>query len=383
MSELSRVELAVRDLDGTDRRLSSASDVEPTRVEQLHRDALVIDSHNDAIVSHIRRGRLSISGRDASHLSHLEGTVSYLRGPLETEAYAWNGQINLPKMRAGGIDAAFFAVDVTRAWKNHLAYALDALGFFDADLSTCSEEITVARSAADVEEAKAEGRLAAILVVENSDALEGSLNVLRMLYHLGVRGIGITHNLSTWAAAGNAEARCGGGLTRFGVELVEMMNRLGMLVDVSHISERGFFDTLEVSRRPVMASHSCCAALCNHPRNLSDDQLRTLAQNGGVVGITFVPGFVDPTWTPAEWPSRPSLDQLLDHIEHAVEVAGIDHVGIGSDFDGGGSVLGDAAEYPRITEGLVRRGYGETEVRKILGLNHLRVLHQALDSPAA
>jgi membrane dipeptidase len=355
--------------------------LDPHEVEQLHHDALVIDSHNDAIVSHIRRGCLSITGQDAPDLARLEGTVMYLRGPLETEAYAWNGQINLPKMKAGGIDAAFFAVDVTRAWKNHLAYALDALGFFDADLSQCGDEITVARSAADVEEAKAAGRMAAILVVENSDALEGSLNVLRMLYHLGVRSIGITHNLSTWAAAGNAEARCGGGLTRFGVDLVEAMNRLGMLVDVSHISERGFFDTLEASQRPVIASHSCCAALCDHPRNLTDEQIRALAQHGGVVGITFVPGFVDPTWTPAQWPARPAVSQLLDHVDHAVEVGGIDHVGIGSDFDGGGSVLRDATEFPQITAGLFERGYTEAAIRKILGLNHLRVLRGALDHP--
>jgi membrane dipeptidase len=352
--------------------------VESSEADRLHRDALVIDAHNDSIVSHIRRGNLSITGREAPHLAHLHGTVSYLRGPLETEAYAWNGQLNLPKMRAGGIDAAFFAVDVTRAWKNHLAYALDALGFFDADLSHCDHEMTVAQSAAEIEAAKAAGRLAAILVVENSEALEGSLNVLRMLYGVGVRSIGITHNLSTWAAAGNAETRSGGGLTRFGVSLVEEMNRLGMLVDVSHISPRGFADTLEVSSRPVVASHSCCAALCDHPRNLTDDQIRALAQNGGVLGITFVPGFVDPHWPPADWPARPSLEQLLQHVDHAVEVGGIDHVGIGSDFDGGGSVLADAGEYPRITAGLVERGYPESAIRKILGENMLRVLREAL-----
>jgi membrane dipeptidase len=352
--------------------------VEPHEVEQLHRDALVIDSHNDSIVSRIRRGNLSITGRPAPHLADREGTVLFLRGPLETEAYAWNGQIDLPQMRAGGIDCAFFAVDVTRAWKNHLAYALDALGFFDADLATCEEEIALARSAADIEAAKAVGRLSALLVVENSDALEGSLNVLRMLHRLGVRSVGITHNLSTWAAAGNEESRCGGGLTRFGVKLVQEMNSLGMLVDVSHISERGFYDTLELSTRPVIASHSCCAALCDHPRNLTDDQIRALAQHGGVVGITFVPGFIDPRWTPAVWPERPSLDQLLDHVDHAVEVGGIDHVGIGSDFDGGGSVLPDATQFPRITAGLAARGYPAAAIRKILGENHLRVLRQAL-----
>lgn len=357
--------------------------LDAAEVEQLHRDALVIDAHNDGIVSQIRRGNLSISGREAPHLAGRDGTVSFLRGPLEREAYAWHGQIDLPKMRAGGIDAAFFAVDVTRAWKNHLAYALDALGFFDADLAASEDEIVVARSAAEIEAAKAAGKQAAVLVIENSDALEGSLNVLRMLHRLGVRSLVITHNLSTWAAAGNAEARSGGGLTRFGVSLVEAMNELGMLVDVSHISERGFYDTLETSRRPVIASHSCCAALCDHPRNLTDDQLRALAQNRGVVGITFVPGFVDPHWKPSDWPGRPSLAQLLDHVDHAVAVAGIDHVGIGSDFDGGGSVLADASEFPRITAGLIERGYPEAAVRKILGENHLRVFRAAVDRGSA
>lgn len=348
-------------------------------IDALHHDSLVIDSHNDAIVSYIRRGNLSVTGLTAPHLAGLDGTVSFLRGPLAREEYDWHGQIDLPLMRAGGIDAAFFAVDVTRAWKNQLAYALDALGYFDADLATAGGELVVARSTADVARAKAEGRRAAILVIENSDALEGSLNVLRVFHAIGVRGIVITHNLSTWAASGNSEGACGGGLTRFGVALVEAMNRLGMLVDVSHISERGFYDTLEVTRRPVIASHSCCAALCPHPRNLTDEQLRALADNGGVVGITFVPYFVDPDWKFSDWPARPSIDQLLDHVEHAVQVAGIDHVGIGSDFDGGGSILADASQFPLLTAGLAARGYPEGALRKILGENHLRVLRSAID----
>src|SRR5207245_11043579 len=138
------------------------------------------------------------------------------------------------------------------------------------------------------------------------------------------------------------------------------------------------YHTLEVSRRPVIASHSCCAALADHPRNLTDAQLRALAQNGGVIGITFVPSFVDAGWDPSTWPARPPLDRVLDHIDHAVDVAGIDHVGIGSDFDGGGSVLTDASGYPHITAGLVERGYSPAAIRKILGENHLRVLRLAL-----
>lgn len=354
-----------------------------TSAAQLHHQSLVIDSHNDAIVALIRRGNESITGLPAPHLASREGTVQFLRGPLEPQAYAWTGQINIPKMRAGGINAAFFAVDVTRAWKNHLAYALDALGYFDADLAGCGDELTVVRSAAELEAARATGKLGALLVIENSDVLEGSLNVLRIFHQIGVRSIGITHNLSTWAAAGNAEARCGGGLTCFGVRLVEEMNALGMLVDVSHIAERGFYDVLETSSRPVIASHSCCTALCDHPRNLSDAQLRALAENGGVVGITFVANFIDAAWTPARWPEVPGLEPLLDHVCHAVEVAGIEHVGIGSDFDGGGVALSDAAEFPRITEGLLRRGFSAEDVRKVLGLNTLRVLRAALDGGGA
>lgn len=346
--------------------------------EELHRSALVIDTHNDAIVSHIRRGHRSFSEGESGHLEHLGGTVHLLRGPLEADAYAWNGQVTFPKLRAGGVDAAFFAVDVTRAWKNHLAYALDALGFFLADADAYPDEVAIARSAGDIPAAREAGRLAAVLVVENSDALEGSLNVLRVLYEVGVRSITLTHNPSSWAAAGNAEARCGGGLTRFGVQLVREMNRLGMLVDVSHIAERGFYDVLETSSRPVIASHSCCAALCPHPRNLSDAQLRALAEQGGVVAPTFVPSFIDPDWRDEHWPRVPALERFLDHVRHAVEVAGVDHVAIGSDFDGGGTVLKDAAEYPSITAGLLARGFEPEAVRKILGENVLRLLERTL-----
>lgn len=348
--------------------------------QTLHRDALVIDSHNDTIVSLIRRGNLSLRGEDAPHPHGHGGTIQLLRGPLEPEAYAWNGQVELPKLREGGIDCAFFAIDVTRAPKNHLTYALDGLGYFLADLESLDGAVTVARSAADVMDAKRNGQISALLVIENSEVLEGSLHVLQALHHLGVRSLVLTHNWSTWAAAGNEEHASGGGLTRFGVQLVQEMNRLGMLIDVSHIAERGFWDTLEHSSRPIIASHSCCTALCPHSRNLTDAQLRALAENGGVVGITFVPFFIDPEWKGSDWPSRPSLDQLLDHVQNAVEVAGIDHVGIGSDFDGGGSVIHHAGDYGSITEGLLRRGFREADLRKILGENTLRVLQEALGS---
>ena len=348
--------------------------------QALHREALVIDSHNDTIVSLIRRGNLSLRGENTSHAHGYTGTIQLLRGPLEQEAYGWNGQVDLPFLRQGGIDCGFFAIDVTRAHKNHLAYALDGIGYFLADLETLDDAVVVARTAADVEAAKQAGQIAALLVIENSEVLEGSLHILQALHFLGVRSLVLTHNWSTWAAAGNEEHASGGGLTRFGVQLVEEMNRLGMLVDVSHIAERGFWDTLERSTRPVIASHSCCAALCPHSRNLTDPQLRALAENGGVVGITFVPFFIDPEWKHSDWPNRPSVAQLLDHIQHAVEVAGIDHVGIGSDFDGGGSVVHHAGDYAAITAGLLERGFREAEIRKVLGENTLRLMRAALGS---
>lgn len=336
----------------------------------LHREALVIDSHNDTIVSHIRRGNLGLDGLPAADRERRSGTVAYLRGLLDAADRKQEAQIDFPKMCAGGIDGAFFAVDVTRAWKNHLTYALDALGYFDEEVERLQGEALIARSAEDIVRAKREGKLSAILVVENSDGLEGSLNVLRMLHRVGVRSIGLTHNPRSWAADGNAEERNGSGLTTFGVRLVEEMNRLGVLVDVSHISERGFWDVMEVTQRPVVASHSDCKAVCDHPRNLTDRQIEALAKNRGVMGVTFVPGFVDA--------QAPTLERLLDHIDHAVKLVGPEHVGIGSDFDGGGTALKDATEFPRITEGLLRRGYGEGDVRKILGENHLRALREAI-----
>lgn len=336
----------------------------------LHRQSLVIDCHNDAIVSHILRGNLSISGDSSPERVRYRGAVAHLRDQrIGTHQPV---QINIPKMRQGGIDAAFFAVDVTSAWSNHLSFGLDAYGFFDAEVEDHSDEIVIARSAADIRRAKAEGKLAAILALENSEGLERSLNVLRMLFRLGVRSIGITHNPTAWAAAGNAEEGSGGGLTNFGVQLVREMNTLGMLVDVSHIAERGFWDVLETSTSPVIASHSNCKRLCDHPRNLSDEQIYGLVNNNGVMAITFVPDFVDP--------HDASLPRLLEHIDHAVDVAGIDHVALGSDFDGGGLLIEDATEYPIITQGLVARGYDEDAIAKILGENVLRVLEEACHS---
>ncbi len=334
----------------------------------LHERALVVDAHNDSIIAHIRRGNLRLDGIQPDNWKERAGAAAYLRQyetPLGNQAV----QLDLPKMKRGGLDTAFFAVDCTRLWGNHLLYCLDALGYFLSEIEAFKSEISIARRADDILQAKERGKHSAVLSVENSDALEKSLYVLPHLYKIGVRSMTLTHSTRSFAADG-CEVEGGGGLTHFGTRLVEQMNELGMLVDISHINERGFWDTLERSQHPIIGTHNCCRALCDHPRNLHDEQLKALSEKGGVVGITFVPLFVADR--------HPTLDRLLDHIEHAIAVAGIDHVGLGSDFDGGGDLVRDATLLPQITAGLLARGYDEVALEKFLGLNWLRVFRHVV-----
>ena len=335
----------------------------------LHHDSLVIDSHNDTVVSLIRRGNVGLAGETGQDRHGRAGAVAYLRqylSPRDPGAL----QFSLPRLREGGVDAAFFAVDTTRAWGNHLVYAIDALGYLKREIEAHAENMVLARVVDDIEAAKENGKVAVVLAVENTAALQHSLYAIDALYELGVRTMTLTHSVRTEAADG-CEVVGGGGLTGFGRDVVRRMNDLGMLVDVSHLNERGFWDTLEHSTAPVVASHSCCRALCDHTRNLTDKQLQALGSAGGVVGITFVPSFVD-----AE---APSLDGLVDHVIHAVDVAGATAVGLGSDFDGGGDLLAHGGELPGITEALLSRGVDDDIVRGILGANHLRLLRQTID----
>ena len=333
----------------------------------LHEDALVIDSHNDTIVGLIRRNGQSIAGSDAPMRTTPDSLVSYLRGPVDSAEI--DIQSDLPKMRAGGIDVGYFAIDTTLALGNHLAYVLDGFGWFSAELQAHSHQVVLATKAADIEAAKADGKIVAVLAIENSEALEHSLYVLPMFYQLGVRTMTLTHSVRTFAGDGEQAHHSGGGLTEFGHDLIRAMNDLGMLVDVSHLSVPAFWHAMDTTNVPVLASHSACRALNEHGRNLHDDQLKAIADGGGVVGVTCVHHFVDL--------ENPTIDRYLDHVEHAVRVAGIDHVGFGSDFDGGSYLLADASQVPMITHGLAKRGWSEHNLRKFLGLNHLRVFRDA------
>jgi membrane dipeptidase len=239
-----------------------------------------------------------------------------------------------------------------------------------------ADRLLLATCAGDIERAKAEGKVAGILSMEGAEGLEGDLGVLRMIHQLGVRWVGLTWSLRNQAGDGVYEARTGSGLTRFGVDLVEEMNRLGMLVDIAHLSPEGVGDVFEVSEAPVIASHANAHALCPVSRNLTDAQLEQVAGSGGVVGAVYVPGVI----TDGEEPA--TLDMLLDHIDHMVRVAGIDHVGLGSDFDGffgpPPAGLEDVSCTPKVTAGLLERGYNETDTAKILGRNWLRVIRQVV-----
>jgi len=332
--------------------------------------ALVIDGHNDTLVAHIRRGNWSLVSGAQGNADRHAGVIAFMRGQGEPWPDAAAVQINLPLMRRAGITAGLFAIDVTPAWNTHLAYALDGLGYLLNDLDAHRDEAIIVRRAEDIPAAQAAGKLALILAIEHADVTERSLNVLRALYEVGVRSIGLPHNVSSWEADGNAEARDGTGLTHYGRQLVLEMNRLGMLVDLAHVSPGAFYDALGVSTKPVVFSHGNARALCDHPRNLTDDQLRALAQNGGVIGMSYVPFFIAA--------ANPTLERLIDHIDHVVQVAGIGTVGLGSDFDGGGTLLADASETPHLIEGLFRRGYSESDVRLILGGNFWRVLQATL-----
>ncbi|MCL6639101.1 MAG: dipeptidase [Firmicutes bacterium] len=315
----------------------------------LHRSATVLDAHCDT---------LTVLGPQERSLSERSA----------------KGHLDLPRLALGGVRVQFFAAFIAPEFKHApVARALELIDRFYRELEQNAHLLHLVERAADIETALAAGKIAALLAVEGGEALGGELFVLRTLYRLGVRSLTLTWNGRNELADGVGEAAGGGGLTRFGKSVVREMNALGMLVDVSHLAERGFWDVLETSAHPVIASHSNCRALLDHPRNLNDRQLKALAEKGGVAGITFVPEFLAGEGA--------SLEHVLDHIDHAVRVGGVESVGLGSDFDGVDSLpagLDDCSLYPAITRGLVARGYGGREVEMILGGNFLRVIRQVL-----
>ena len=339
------------------------------RAMKLHREAIVIDTHND-VTSPMTDEGFDLGARDTS-------------GKIQTD---------IPRMKEGGLDADFFAIYVAASYARNGGSARRALDMIDGVYEQARrhpESLEMAFTSDDIRRIHKAGKIAALMGIEGGHAIEDSLSALRQFYRLGVRYMTLTHNnTNNWADSSgdvtNPNVKHHNGLTDFGREVVREMNRLGMMVDVSHVADETFQDVIETTQAPVIASHSSCRALTNVPRNLTDDMLKALAQNRGVVMINFYNGFINTEYArpgaqaPAKLANAATIDMLIQHFEHAIKVAGIDHVGIGSDFDGVDGMLPggmeDVSKLPEITYELLKRGYSDVDVKKVLGGNMLRVM---------
>ncbi|MER2598203.1 MAG: dipeptidase [Caldilineales bacterium] len=314
--------------------------------DSLHFDAIVIDGHCDT-VGDVLAGKRTFATR--STLGHAD----------------------LPRLAAGGITAQIFAcfVPVHEYHRGATAHALRQVETLLQAVDTHPDQLLLARRAADIRRAKAEGKIAAILGLEGAEPLGDSLELLHIFQRLGVRVLGLTWNFRNTVADGVMEGGQAGGLSAFGREVVAACNRLGIVLDVAHLAPAGVADVLALSSQPVIASHSNAAALFNHYRNLSNEQIASIAAGGGLIGVTFVNAFLHAP------PNQATLAHVLDQIDYLVRVAGPQHVMLGSDFDGAVMPRGleDATRYPALTAGMLARGHSETVVRQVLGLNFLRV----------
>ena len=330
---------------------------------RIHKESIIIDAHCDTL--------LAVSGRGLGY----PGLPATRRDFFERND---GGHIDLPRLKEGGVTCQVMALYIEPQYKPTRS-ARRTLEMMDAFFSLLdeSEEFRLATTAGDIEKAKRDGDTCGLLSIEGGEAIEGSLGLLRDYHRLGVRAMGLTWNQRNDIADGQGEKSAGSGLTDFGVSVVKEMERLGMLVDVSHLADTSFWAVDKVSERPYVASHSNCRSLASASRNLTDQQIEALAKKGGVIGVVFAGGFVD------DDPTKISLKRLCDHIDHIKKLVGVDHVGLGSDFDGfgmpkgSGVVMKDASEFPKLTEELVDRGYTEEEVKKVLGGNWLRLYTQA------
>jgi membrane dipeptidase len=359
----------------------------------------LIDGHND--LPWALRERTTQNGGDLSQVV------------FDLDAPAEGLHTDLPRLAAGGVGAQFWSVYVPASLAGDAAVTavLEQIDLALRMITRYPGSFGLALTADDVEQVFASGRVASLLGAEGGHAIAGSLGVLRMLYALGVRYMTLTHNANVgWADSATDEPQVGG-LSGFGRDVVGEMQRIGMLVDLSHVSPDTMRDALDLAGAPVIFSHSSARALCDSPRNVPDDVLARLADNGGVCMVTFVPGFVaqecaswtaglkeeaarrgldprnldqlfsiKPEWERAHPRPGSTLEQVTDHIEHVREVAGVEHVGLGGDFDGTDQVtagLEDVSTYPALFAELLRRGWTEPDCAALAGGNLLRALRSA------
>ena len=365
------------------------------RAKKLHFSSIVVDTHDDT-------------------------TQRFLDGKFDLGPRNAKGSIDIPRMREGNLSAIFFSIwmpsKVTGA--EAVDRALVQIRAVREQVRKHSNDLMLATTAAEIREAHKQGKIAALMGVEGGHMINSDLGVLRSFAALGVRYMTLTHSGNDEWADSSTDKAVHNGLTDFGKEVVREMNRLGVMVDISHVSDKTFYDALEVSKAPLFASHSSCRAMCDAPRNMTDQMMKDLAAKGGVIQINYHVGFLSQEFRDAE-KANPDLNKaiaaevmkrcgenegcqlmegdritreyveqgklprvdfakIIEHIEHAVKVAGIDHVGLGSDFDGANMPYGmeDASKLPRITEALLQKGYSEGDVKKILGENTLRVMSE-------
>jgi membrane dipeptidase len=360
---------------------------------ELHFQSIVVDTHDDT-------------------------TQRLLDPKFDFGARHTDGSVDIPRMREGGLSAIFFSIWIpgTVTGPTAVQRALDQIGAVRETVARHPNDLVLCTTADEIRHAKAANKIAVLIGVEGGHMINNSLANLDKFFALGVRYMTLTHTVNTdWADASTDKA-AHNGLTEFGKQVVREMNRLGMMVDISHVADKTFYDVLAVSKAPVIASHSSCRALCSAPRNMTDDMIKALAAKGGVIQINYHIGFLSQQFQDAskahpelgkeiEAESKkrcgdneacqlieadkitrdlvaqgklPRVDwtEIIKHIDHAVKLAGVDHVGLGSDFDGADMPYGmeDVSDIPQITNALLAKGYSPADVRKILGGNTLRLM---------
>jgi membrane dipeptidase len=390
MRRLSVALVTVMLLSGQNRTVSDAE------VMRVHRSTLLIDTHNDVPTR-------TVDGFDIG-------------------SHTGTGHTDIARLKEGGVGAQFFAVYVAASYVTGNRSANRTLQMIDTVrhdiIDRYPNDFMLAISAKDIEEAHRRGKIAALMGIEGGHAIEDSLRLLRDYYDLGIRYMTLTHsNTNNWADSSgdidDAKVKHHNGLTDFGKQVVREMNRLGMMVDISHVADKTFWDALEVSRAPIFASHSSCRALTRHARNMTDDMIVALAKKGGVVQVNFYCGFISQKFRDNDAAdtkaldarmaqetagkklsepdqqilseklrkelglSRATLADVVDHIDHIRKIAGIDAIGLGGDFDGVSCTpigLEDVSKYPNLTRALLEKGYSAEDIRKIYGGNFLRVM---------
>jgi membrane dipeptidase len=362
--------------------------------KEVHDRAIVIDSHDDTTQRLLSEKGFDIGVRHA------------------------NGNIDVPRMREGGLDALFFSIWVPSDLTGPPAVkkAMDLIDSVRRAVQAHPNDLVLATTAAEIRRAAGDHKIAALMGMEGGHMIDNDLGLLRDYAALGVRYLTLTHFKNNDWADSSTDTPAHNGLTPFGKDVVRELNRLGVMVDISHVADKTFYDAIATSTAPVIASHSSCRAISHHARNMTDDMLRALAKNGGVVMINYEVSFLSEEYRVASDKQNGDVvtqlnamskkcggdeacstlesarinteamnsgklpkvtwDKIIEHIDHAVKIAGVDHVGLGSDFDGATMPIGleDASKLPKITDALLKKGYSDADVTKILGGNLLRVM---------